>query len=631
MNIRNNISSYFENILDSIKNMEEGAEAFTELEQLAIEISQLEQYVKISFETLDNHFQAYVNQINLLSSLIDFQRKVIQFKTPEEVSGGVFDYLKEHINFDRACIYLKVSDDHPDGDILADDPEQIEAFRALLRKDNNLEKFNSIVYDKDLGMLLNKPGQLESLQIPWQELNAHSVLMFPLRMQGELIGFGLLVAYTEKLSLDQLSFLNLNLGILSLLLFQHFYFFQLKRRLFKQVKLQKVLEDVKYAEYFDKGPLFIYSLDDSGIILHANASALQSIQAQQENVIGRKFLSFIPPEHRQPFENILRTLQIGDLNFYKTPVLSGQTADRIWDCYITKMELHERFHLNIIFAVDVTRQYYQEQLQTRNEILNQVTQFSRVINGYLSNLLTVMIPNVSLIKTQLDHDDELQKPLHTMELSLRQTESLVQKFLNYDLKELEQPAEANLNRLVKEILDAYEAKTAERINFKFSLDPGIPKMVLYPKRLARLLRILIQNCLEALPERGTVKISTRIVKMNNDDLLPPHMFYLRKGRYVEMSIEDNGVGIEPKLMKHIFKPFFSTKIKNESLGLGLFVAYNIVKDLKGEIFVRSQPNKSTTFYVYLPLKGEKPMQVALPGKVEPSVQSKAPFILVVDD
>ncbi|RMF62095.1 MAG: hypothetical protein D6748_00195, partial [Calditrichaeota bacterium] len=143
MTNRLNITHYFENILNSIKNMEQNAHIFSQLHTLAEELSQLEQYVKESFETLDNHFQAYIKQINLLSGLIEFQRKVIHFKTPEEVQAAVFEYLKEYVPYNHAFIFLKFSGDNDKGRILTDTPVNEPIYQKFLFQTNSLKKLRS--------------------------------------------------------------------------------------------------------------------------------------------------------------------------------------------------------------------------------------------------------------------------------------------------------------------------------------------------------------------------------------------------------------------------------------------------------------------------------------------------------
>ncbi len=96
---------------------------------------------------------------------------------------------------------------------------------------------------------------------------------------------------------------------------------------------------------------------------------------------------------------------------------------------------------------------------------------------------------------------------------------------------------------------------------------------------------ILLNAVQACPTEGTIELHSR--------LLP--------GAQVEIVIRDNGSGIKPEHLEHIFDPFFTTKPLGEGTGLGLSVAYGIIKEHGGAIEVESQPGRGTTFRIKLPL------------------------------
>lgn len=338
--------------------------------------------------------------------------------------------------------------------------------------------------------------------------------------------------------------------------------------------------------------------------------------------------SISSPAQRAPFEGILHNLQTGEVRFFKSPMHCPDDVTHIWEFFITGIRLSDRFNVRIVFAVDITGEYYREQQAVHHAVMGQIGRFTRGMTGHLNNLLTVLVPNVSLMKTHLPPDHELQKHLQTMEKSLHQAGGLVRKFLNYNLTAIEHPKELDLNGLVRGWVSRYRERQAG-IDFQLVLDPQVPAMRLHPKRIMQLLKILVRNGAEASGGEGTIRIATRRVEMDREGVLPPHMFF-PAGGYVELCVEDYGSGIDPAHLKHIFKPFFSTKIKNDGLGLGLFVAYNIVKDLGGEIFVKSVPRHATAFYAYLPLAGV-PVAEAPASEPRAAADGKSPLVLVIDD
>jgi CheY-like chemotaxis protein len=110
---------------------------------------------------------------------------------------------------------------------------------------------------------------------------------------------------------------------------------------------------------------------------------------------------------------------------------------------------------------------------------------------------------------------------------------------------------------------------------------------------------LCTNASQAMQEMGSVlEVSLRSVELDEDEAKSyPN---IRAGSYVMLTVSDTGIGIEPELMGKIFDPFFTTKPVNEGTGMGLSVVHGIVLNHKGDITVRSEPGKGSTFTVLLP-------------------------------
>jgi len=111
----------------------------------------------------------------------------------------------------------------------------------------------------------------------------------------------------------------------------------------------------------------------------------------------------------------------------------------------------------------------------------------------------------------------------------------------------------------------------------------IPLVEGYPQKLNQVFMNILVNAAQSIKEKGEIKIVTQ-----------------QKGKYATVTISDNGCGIEKEHLSKIFDPFFTTKAIGKGTGLGMNIAYNIIKEHKGKIDVKSQVGKGTVFTIILP-------------------------------
>jgi two-component system NtrC family sensor kinase len=169
----------------------------------------------------------------------------------------------------------------------------------------------------------------------------------------------------------------------------------------------------------------------------------------------------------------------------------------------------------------------------------------------------------------------------------------------------------DLNRFVAEVVDLMERETkTSGIRLLTDLDPNLPVIQSDPSQLQQVFLNLITNAVDAHEGKpyGSIRISTR---------------YDRDSGGIFLSIADSGTGIDPKHLDRIFDPFFTTKPVGKGTGLGLSICYSIIRQLKGNITVKSEPGEGTEFMIFLPLslsqKGNRASGQSGPDEIsEPS-------------
>jgi signal transduction histidine kinase len=115
--------------------------------------------------------------------------------------------------------------------------------------------------------------------------------------------------------------------------------------------------------------------------------------------------------------------------------------------------------------------------------------------------------------------------------------------------------------------------------------------------LNQILMNLLVNAGQAVDDGGCIRIESSQLTCDN-------------GEYVQVTIEDNGSGIDPEHLDKLFDPFFTTKPVGEGTGMGLAISYGIIKDHDGEIAVESEPGVGTKFTIRLPIGTDAELQQA---------------------
>ncbi len=173
---------------------------------------------------------------------------------------------------------------------------------------------------------------------------------------------------------------------------------------------------------------------------------------------------------------------------------------------------------------------------------------------------------------------------HIEELTQR-CRGIILDMLKFARQHTEEFREIQLSEVVRQTL-VFLDKQLKRGKVKVVAD--LPEELPFVKgnglQLQQVFTNLILNAAQAMPDGGTLEISTR-----------------KNGGVVEANFTDHGIGIPPEHFHRIFEPFFTTKPVGEGTGLGLSVSYGIIKHHGGDIRVSSEPGKGSTFTVILPL------------------------------
>jgi len=174
---------------------------------------------------------------------------------------------------------------------------------------------------------------------------------------------------------------------------------------------------------------------------------------------------------------------------------------------------------------------------------------------------------------------------------------VLRQLLDFARRRTPQPAPHDVQQLAEQTA-AMLLPLAKKRSSTIHVDRGAPVQACIDRaQIQQVLTNLVMNGIQAMQEGGSVHI--RVVQRH---AVPPADVDLPASEQVCIEVEDAGPGIEPEMMPRIFEPFFTTKDVGEGTGLGLAVAYGIVRDHGGWIELKSELGRGSRFSVYLPLE-----------------------------
>jgi signal transduction histidine kinase/CheY-like chemotaxis protein len=213
-----------------------------------------------------------------------------------------------------------------------------------------------------------------------------------------------------------------------------------------------------------------------------------------------------------------------------------------------------------------------------------------------NNLLTAIGGYADLARDELPAGAPALEYLAEVRLASDRATALTRQLLAFSRRQLFRPEPILLNRTVRQLEGTMRRLVGTRVKLVTDLAPEAGCISADPGQLEQVLINLVVNAGDAMPDGGTVTISTAVSAMEPDALLAwPEM---TSASCVRLQVSDTGVGILPDILPRIFDPFFTTKPSDKGTGLGLATVHDIVRRSGGAITVTSQPGKGSTFAVF---------------------------------
>jgi two-component system, cell cycle sensor histidine kinase and response regulator CckA len=245
-----------------------------------------------------------------------------------------------------------------------------------------------------------------------------------------------------------------------------------------------------------------------------------------------------------------------------------------------------------------------------------------------NNMLSVILGYSELIKAKLAPHDPVIGDVEQIQRAARRSQDITQQLLAFSRKQVFEPKVLDINALISSFKDNLSRLIGEDIALKFSPCQDIGNVEFDPIQIEQVLMNLAVNARDAMPAGGSLTFETANVSLD-EAYCREHIGFI-PGKFVQISVSDNGTGMDAETINHIFEPFFTTKEIGKGTGLGLATVYGIVKQGSGFINVYSESGRGSTFKIYIPVSAGDIEPLKIAENQGPVLGSETVF-LVEDD
>lgn len=261
--------------------------------------------------------------------------------------------------------------------------------------------------------------------------------------------------------------------------------------------------------------------------------------------------------------------EILEWEIYTYPILDGESE--VVQAIILEQDITEKSRLELTLA--------------QSEKLAAMGQWAASLAHEINNPLTAIIANAQLLKREIPPEDDKHELVDLIARAGERANHVVRNMLDLARKEEYMFGPTDINQTIQRSLEFLQHELAARaIHLILETAEDLPLVNASPDHLQGVWLNLLTNAMDSI-DRAPGEIKLRTTARENE---------------VWVVVQDNGLGISPQRLAHIFEPFYTTKAAGQGTGLGLPVCQRIIKQHGGRILVDSQPGKGTQFTVILP-------------------------------
>ena len=404
-----------------------------------------------------------------------------------------------------------------------------------------------------------------------------------------------------------------------------------------RAELEAALE--KYTDLYDFAPVGYLTLGPDDEIRRVNLTAARLLGVERSRLVGGRFGFLVCEADRPAFKAFLKKVfesqekescEVALLQGGNHPPSSRLSKDRDYgEASLLSVRIEARVSEDgqecRAVVMDLTER---KRVEEAHLILSKLESTGVLAGGIahdFNNLLAVMLGNLELAGMLAQPGGKMVRHLEEAQKAVWTARDLTQQLITFAKGGTPDKEVISLSGVIREA--GTFSLRGSPVRCEFFISPDLWRMEANESQIGQLIRNMVLNAREAMPEGGTMSVRAENVVLGSETGLS-----LPAGEYVKMTIADQAGGIPEKILPRIFDPYFSTKQRGNQrgMGLGLTICHSVIQNHGGAITVASKEGVGTTFHIYLPASHEM-IREERAAATAPEVLPRTGRVLVMDD
>jgi len=388
---------------------------------------------------------------------------------------------------------------------------------------------------------------------------------------------------------------------------------------------KKDIDDLR--SYLSAHPELLQEVLKRVTVKKFNMATLRLFQAETKAQLIESAEKILASQSLDVFKEALIAICEAGADFESETVsqtLSGENINVLMSFQIP--EAKEKFETVLVSLMDISERKRLESQFFNAQKMEAIGTLAGGIAHDFNNLLMAIEGLASLILQDTGADHPHYATLTKIEKQVKNGAKLTAQLLGYARRERSESALIDLNQVVRETAEAF-GRTRKQIAINLDLDDALRPVDANPGQIEQVLLNLCVNAADAMSDGGRLSFKSSNATR---EVMQDHAYMPKRGEFVQLDVQDSGVGMDEATRERIFEPFFTTKEMGRGTGLGLASVFGIVKSLGGFIEVDSEIERGTTFRIFLPASS-RILTADLQPVGEQTVMTSSRTVLLVDD